>query len=1135
MSPFRLGTYIKDYCISFPINRYPMRLVKQSTLYFKDGNSDKVYEVSLCDVGGDKFVVNFRYGRRGGLLKEGSKTPVPVSISEAERIYDALETEKLKKGYSATEDATPAAPRTQSFHLDQDAFPVNEQWRQLPAGRNKAILQRLHAAATGTATNFARNWKLSRVIWKAGEYHIAEALPYFAILFNKGGAMQQYSCAWAIARCRQKAAVPLLKQLYNSGAAQPSRIAGAALLRLLEGQEKEQHIQSYINALPEELKAVVLSGDLIALVAFLEERLAQQQVSFPWLTTLYLLSLEYASLRPVLKNTWQQLPSAPPFFKQQRAIFKLAELLDDFDTLGMLACKLEREKEMYFHQLTAEYAAEDEVFVSAIGEFIIPAKESKKANSRVAYSYKTRWYFHRRIMRQLKQLGNIDSADYVKLATGILVSYNRELDYRAHYNEHVYHWENNRYESRELLFPANAHLVFLHQILSANHPSLKSGGTRWQVLNPANATDNNKRNQTPKQQDEPTVLQKFVSFFTGKKKDAGRSPAGETQQNTGNAEPPQSSANKNGTPYLHLWNAMPQAYVQLLLQAQMNEVHLFAIENLSIHPDFDTLKTRFDNQIYMLLLLSPFEKPAEFGLSLVREKYAQTAPDPVVLIAMLNSRYEPARKLGMEWAENAKGALLSDADAIAGLLIASFEEVRLWAKSWLLQAIIDSDVKKAAAGKFLALILRFNKGYDSYAADLSDAINTSITLLGNEWQGISPQVLSDLLNNEGRIPLLFGLRLLQENKMGESPDAFPDSFLQSLLHHNFQPVREAAAIWMLRASDHALIQKQQLVINAYLSQYADIRPVMQQLAGRIANADRKIGYDWVTSFLPILLRKEPFEGLHAAVAELLVTELSSFLQETDKTTALNLLYSNYAEAQRVGVLILEKYIDPASLSIMQIIALGNHENIAVREWCWRLFTQQAARMRYEKESSIKLLDSKWDDTRRFAMNFFLEHFTEQDWSAEVLIGLADSVKPDIEAYGRELITRYFSSEHGSEYLLKLSQHPSEKMQLFATNFLERFATDDPQKLLSLEFYFRSVLTRVNKSRVAKKRIFLFLQAEGIKSEQAAVIVAGILTDISATMAIGDKAKCIEILLQLGSLFPVSSPLVVKETELRSIS
>ena len=167
------------------------------------------------------------------------------------------------------------------------------------------------------------------------------------------------------------------------------------------------------------------------------------------------------------------------------------------------------------------------------------------------------------------------------------------------------------------------------------------------------------------------------------------------------------------------------------------------------------------------------------------------------------------------------------------------------------------------------------------------------------------------------------------------------------------------------------------------------------------------------------------------------------------------------------------------------------------------------------------------------MQYFREQFTENDWNPETLITLADSVKPDVEAFGRELITNFFNSDNGVQYLLKLSQHPSEKMQLFATNYLERFAADDVERIQALDFYFRSILTRVNKSRIAKNRIYLFLLQEGRKSEAAAKAVCAILSDVSAIAAIGDKAKCIDILIQLQALYDVNTPLKIKEAEVRT--
>lgn len=118
-----------------------MRLVKQSILYFKEGNSDKVYEIDLCDVGNDKYVVNFRYGRRYSKLKEGSKTPVPVTLADAEKLFNEVEAEKISKGYSADGNVT-AAPQASTFTLTTETT-IGASFMSMPAGRTKGILQRV--------------------------------------------------------------------------------------------------------------------------------------------------------------------------------------------------------------------------------------------------------------------------------------------------------------------------------------------------------------------------------------------------------------------------------------------------------------------------------------------------------------------------------------------------------------------------------------------------------------------------------------------------------------------------------------------------------------------------------------------------------------------------------------------------------------------------------------------------------------------------------------------------------------------------------------------------------------------------------------------------------------------------------
>ncbi|HEX4945045.1 MAG TPA: hypothetical protein VFZ34_00085, partial [Blastocatellia bacterium] len=101
------------------------------------------------------------------------------------------------------------------------------------------------------------------------------------------------------------------------------------------------------------------------------------------------------------------------------------------------------------------------------------------------------------------------------------------------------------------------------------------------------------------------------------------------------------------------------------------------------------------------------------------------------------------------------------------------------------------------------------------------------------------------------------------------------------------------------------------------------------------------------------------------------------------------------------------------------------------------------------------------------------------------------------------------------------------------NYLERFAANDAARLQALTPYFISVLSRVNRARVAKDRVLNFLAAEAMKSDAAAKIVAKILTRQSVTIAIGDKATAIETMLNLHQHYPaLELPLQIKHAEVR---
>lgn len=86
--------------------------MQTTTLYYREGNSDKVYRVELAQEKGG-WVVRFAYGRRGSTLTTGTKTPQPVPLEEAEKIFDKLVKSKTAKGYTPGGEGTPyTAPDT---------------------------------------------------------------------------------------------------------------------------------------------------------------------------------------------------------------------------------------------------------------------------------------------------------------------------------------------------------------------------------------------------------------------------------------------------------------------------------------------------------------------------------------------------------------------------------------------------------------------------------------------------------------------------------------------------------------------------------------------------------------------------------------------------------------------------------------------------------------------------------------------------------------------------------------------------------------------------------------------------------------------------------------------------------------
>jgi bifunctional non-homologous end joining protein LigD len=92
-------------------------MIQTADLFYSDiaagGTSDKEYHLQLVPAATDGLVlVNFQYGRRGGPLTSGTKTPNPVPLAEGEKVFQRLLKEKTGKGYKPSTNGSSPAPTT---------------------------------------------------------------------------------------------------------------------------------------------------------------------------------------------------------------------------------------------------------------------------------------------------------------------------------------------------------------------------------------------------------------------------------------------------------------------------------------------------------------------------------------------------------------------------------------------------------------------------------------------------------------------------------------------------------------------------------------------------------------------------------------------------------------------------------------------------------------------------------------------------------------------------------------------------------------------------------------------------------------------------------------------------------------
>eukprot|EP00913_Durusdinium_trenchii_P013426 g12607.t1 len=1014
-------------------------------------------------------------GPKGGVLREGTLTPISVDEAEATRILETQIESKLADGYLQPGESIDTGTAADLEFDDDDGldFDVDvhddEEAADLvfdpddAAGnlRAAAVLRRLDEGPRKRA-----KWKLSRAVWRAGEMRLQAAEASLLGLLGTGDVMLDYCIVWALGQCGTANSIAPLREVVSDqrNYATVRRIARFALFELLEGTARQRAIDECLDGLPAPLKHPARSGSVAEILDGLSSCLdAKSPESYAVLETLYL--IDTPNVRAALLELLLTAPLRPNFFQRIRHLFKAAEMRRDAEMFGLIAYRFETTLAMFTMPGWYSYSRQK--------------KPTIGPNAEKAFSSQTRDYLRKRVWRTIDRLGELQADDYVRMAAGILLPF-RDADAMATRQLRRIDWaayhQFRRYEFLETHIDRFGIYWAFNKILYGNSPRY---------------TSNRRKNHFEcKPPYEP-----------------------------GGAEP-----RVREELYPRLWERHPAVVLQLLEKSRCAPVHHFAVKVLN---DCTSFCRELPVDALTMLLQSDYEVTAEFGFRWAVDRYDPTRPNRALVLAMVNCRFAPAREQARKWIDKQPDAFRHDSEFLVGLMSTPHDDTREFVRTFLQEHVLDDSVASAVIGRLFAVLQSLAAGDELQAANLTGLM---IDVFAQPLRTIGPEVIRDLLAHPlFEIQKFAGDLVLGHETLSKRP---PADVVGALLHSGHPDVRGIGVRIVGQLPDDVLKNSMDLLLELTRSELSDVREAIRSTVARLAGTDQVFGRRIAAQLVDALLVPGAPEGVPSHTARVLRDDLGACLDEIPAETVWKLLNSRSSPAQEIGGVLLATNVRTEDLSAEEIVRLASHPIVAVRESAWTMCNDDVDRMRADPDATSRLLESKWDDTRQIAFQFFREHFSEEgSIPPEVLIAICDSVRPDVQQFGRQLVTRLFDDAHGEEYVIKLSEHPAESMQIFASNFLEQHAADNPKRLRQLAPYFLSVLSRVNKGRVSKQRALMFLEREALKSEDAARIVAGMIGRISATAAVIVKAATIELMLKIHAAWPeIELPIEVLPAE-----
>lgn len=1038
-----------------------MNLIKKSRLHFKKGTSDKIYEIDLCELSTqreNRYLVNFRYGRRGQKLREGTKTPDAVILQTAQKLFDSVLVSKTNKGYIE--------------HMDTVDTP-----NQSKSAPNKTSLESLIKSLVNNLQAEKDSKKRARIIWRMGEIGMPLIMPEVKSSIGRGHWLEDYSIAWAIGRCGSAADISDIEMLKKSPHKNVKHIAIEAYLKLVPEQTQIHWLKDDLLSIPEDFAGCLTSGtDQISqkLLTWYQQSQSNDTDKGDLLPVLYRLSYQYPNIRHALFKLIKVISFKPGLFRGIRRIFKAAEFRQDTQLFATLCFRFETATE-YF------YSDWDWCYLQGSGG-IKPSKELKRPDSRLAYSQKTRHYFRRRCWRNLRRMGELEAItapaktesiktistkpEYVDFATEILLTMSDSLAAEPKRSE-VYAYTDNW--TRELKSvneygPFAAFWSFNHIIYA------------------------NSENYSPSKNAKTWIK------------------TGTEDHSTRTEKHPE------------LWQQKPQNTLRLLLESGCHPVHQFASKLFSEQKAF---YSEITIEQLIIMLEKKYSETNRLSLSIIKQRLADLPYDGSLFYALFNSTLAEARELAKTEISKHQIEWMKDLDFIAKILFVEHKDIIDWRQTNFSHLNFVMTEQDAILEKLINYAFEF-KIQQTQQSNITAFIKRYLSTGANN---LPMTLIEKMMNTDQSTLQCLAVELLLLGKL--SLENIPITIYQKITESPFTQVRALGIKLLGKQTDQQLLTKPATLLRIYQNGEHLERKSAGELILRLAKVSAEFSIMAIRELLNFAFCAEKLQEQHQDLEDLIGIQLNDFHHLVDSNQVWRLLQAKSRCAQRVGSAIIQSR-NHLLFSVRQWAVLGGHNELSVRKWVENAYNNNIECVKEYTKDALRILDSDWLDCREFAFDYFRKQFDEQQWNSDAIIFVVDNNHDDVQAFGREILQSYFDQDQGAEYLIKLSQHPSENVQLFASNFLEEYASGEIKRIEQLKFYFISVLSQVNKARICKDRIVKFLMAEACQYEAVARLVFEIFSRQSVTIVIRDKAKLIQSLLKLKQQYPfLSGPLRIQ--------